>query len=369
MPIPTLPMRPWSTLARTATLLVLAASSPCGRPAAEAELERRLGAMGTWLDVAVAAPDRQRALKASEAAVRAVEAVERRLSTWRDDSELARLNAAPVGRAVAVSAALFADLERAQAVWRATDGAFDPAVGALVGAWDLRGEGRVPADAELALARVPGGFGALRLERVDGEPRATRTHAALRIEEGGFGKGIGLDAARAELERSGATRARVDLGGQVLAFGAPVRVRLADPDQRARAVLDVELAAGSLATSGNSERAIEVDGVRYGHLLDPRSGWPAADFGSLSVVADDATTADALSTGLYAMGPERALAWASEHAGVEVIVLERAAGGLRARATAGLEGRVRALADDLALELLPPVAARAAAHPGRPSDR
>jgi thiamine biosynthesis lipoprotein len=105
--------------------------------------------MGTHLGIEVTAPTRAAALAASEAAVRAIEAVEVRLSTWTDASELARLNAAPVGQPVALSPELAADLALAREVWRDTDGAFDPGVGALVRAFGLRDGGREPAAGEL----------------------------------------------------------------------------------------------------------------------------------------------------------------------------------------------------------------------------
>ena len=316
-------------------------------------VDRRLAAMGTWLDLSVEAERRERALAASEAAVRALEACESRLSTWRADSELARLNAAPVGSSVELSAELAEELALARGLWTATGGTFDPGLGALIEAWGLRTGGRQPGLEELAAARAVGGFSAFEL---DGR-RAVRRHALARIEEGGFGKGLGLDEALGAARAAGATAACLDLGGQVLVHGQALEVRLADPDRRERPVLALRLDSGSLATSGNSERGLVVGGERRGHILDPRSGAPAPDFGSLSVWAADALTADCLSTGLYVMGPEGALAWqaAQRAAGVpvELVLLVRTEGGPRAVVTAGLRERVRPLVPELVLELAP----------------
>lgn len=174
---------------------------------------------------------------------------------------------------------------------------------------------------------------------------AVRTRAALRIEEGGFGKGIGLDEAVAAAARSGATRAVIDLGGQIAVLGsADQAFAVADPRDRMHPVLEVVVDHGSLATSAASERGITVAGRPFGHVLDPRTGRPAPDFGSVTVWATDAVTADALSTALFVLGPDRALAFAAEHPGVEAIVLERVRGeGWVARASAGLVGRVISL--------------------------
>jgi thiamine biosynthesis lipoprotein len=360
-------MHPHTLLrAELAAVLCLAGlhqDPPCcasGR-AEPARVERRLAAMGTWLDLELAAPERPLALAASERAVRAIEACEARLSTWREDSELARLNHAAVGEVVTLSSELAADLARARGFWLATEGAFDPGLAALVAAWGLRSGGRSPAPEELASALAAGGLAGFEL---DGR-RAVRRHPLAGIEEGGFGKGVGLDAALAALAEAGITEARIDLGGQLGLLGShgpsPWTVVLADPRDRARAVLELRVDAGSFSTSGNSEHGILVDGVRHGHLLDPRSGQPAEDFGSLSVWAGDATAADCLSTGLYVLGPTQAFRWRTAHRAnepVELIVLAPHGERLVALASEGWRGRLRPLVPGLELRFVSEDAAR-----------
>jgi len=328
-------------------------SDPGSQSSPDAEggrVERSLGLMGTSLELLVEARDRATALTASERAVRALETTEARLSTWRPDSELSRLNAAPPRTAFPTSPELAAELAAVRHWWQETDGRFDPGVGGLVQAWDLRGSGRRPSQAELIQARAASGLESLSLEGRN----ATREHADLILEEGGFGKGAGLDAALSALRQAGATRAVLDLGGQVALLGpGPFRLAVAHPDDRARPLLEVSLDGGSLATSGNSERGIVVDGERLGHLLDPRTGRPAPDFGSVTVWAPDALTADCLSTALYVAGPDEALAWVAERPGIEVIVIERKGESLRVRASDGLRGRLRPLWGELDLRFPP----------------
>lgn len=329
-----------------------------------ASVSRRLALMGTVLDLEVAAGTRDQALLASEAAVRAIEAAERRLSTWRPETELSALGRAEAELPVPISSELAADLRSAFDCAQETGGAFDPTVGPLVHAWALRRGGRRPTVAELLVARQATGYAGLRLG-LDGagRPFATRRHAGLVIEEGGFGKGAGLSAALVALARSaGVSGAQLDFGGQVAVLGGrAVPVALADPDRRERAVLELSIDRGSLATSGNGERGITIDGERIGHLLDPRTGRPAADFGSLTVWTDDPLRADCLSTGLYVLGPEAALDWAASRPGVEVVALVRdrtvapaESPTVHALASAGWRGRLRPLADDVAIEFAPP---------------
>jgi len=326
-------------------LLGLSACQAAAPEAVDSRVQRRLGAMGTWLELEVAAPTRAEALAASEVAVRAIEAVEARLSTWTDDSELAHLNRAPAGQPCALSPALMADLERARALCAVTGGAFDPGVGELVAAWGLRSGGRRPTDEEIADALATGGMATLVLTG----DHAVRP-AGLRLEEGAFGKGVALDAACEQLANTAATWASIDLGGQIRLFGGgeALRYGVADPRDRERVVLDVDVEHGSLATTGNSERGIVVDGVRMSHILDPRTGSPAPDFGSVTVWAADATTADAFSTALYVLGPDAALSWAARHPEVEALVLRVADGGrLVAHATEGWRERLQPRVDDI----------------------
>jgi thiamine biosynthesis lipoprotein len=303
--------------------------------------------MGTSLDIAIEAVDRAAALAASERAVAALEAAEARLSTWRNDTELARLNQVPVGEPVTLSEELAADLAAVQWCWEETGGAFDPSVGPLVRAWGLREGGRRPSGDELRAAMAATGLDGLRLD----SRTAVRQRAGLVLEEGGFGKGAGLaDALAALVDVPGVERVTLDLGGQLAVSGfsrsgAPWKVLVADPGQRDRAVVSLTIDGGSVSTSGNSERGIVVEGERLGHLLSPRTGRPVPDFGSLTVWAADPLQADCLSTGLYVMGPEAAFAWAASHPGIEVVVLHPRNGGLEALATPGLKGKIEALAD------------------------
>jgi thiamine biosynthesis lipoprotein len=337
-------MRRSRILPGAALLLAFALMGTAASPSET--VERRLGLMGTTLDLTVEAPDRATALAASEKAVAALEVAEARLSTWRDDGELARLNRSPVGVPFHLSPALAAELRAAQECWAATGGAFDATVGPLVAAWGLRSGGRLPSAAELRQALAATGMDGLALR---GET-AVRLRPGVSLEEGGFGKGAGLKAAVAALAASGATAASLDLGGQLAVFGPGRReLAVADPARRDRPVVALTIDRGSVATSGNSERGIRVDGRRYGHILDPRTGRPAPDFGSLTVWTDDPLTADCLSK-LYVLGPERAVTWAAAHPGVEVLALLPSGKGVRALASRGLIGRLAAVEKGVKIE-------------------
>jgi thiamine biosynthesis lipoprotein len=319
-------------------------------------VERRVAAMGTTLRVEVeVTTDRAAALALAEALIGEVAAAERRLSTWRDDSELAKINRTPVGEWVVTSA--YGELVAAWQCRESTGGAFHPGVGRLVAAWDLRGAGRVPTAAEIEAARR--GLDRLAYEDSNHPNRIRRTADVL-LEEGAFGKGAGLDAALDALARpslKGTGFVRLDLGGQVAWANAtrPIVVDLADPRDRSRPVLELTLTGerGSLAVSGNSERPHLVGGESFGHLLDPRSGRPAADFGAVAIAVPRALEADCLSTALFVMGPDEGSRWlAGQRPHDDAVFLVVDGERLRARLTAGLAGRARPLVAELQIEVL-----------------
>jgi thiamine biosynthesis lipoprotein len=272
--------------------------------------------MGTVLEIEAFGGERKRTEEAVSAAFREVEEVERRLSNWREDSELSRANTVAARAPVALSRETWWSLFRALVLARETQGAFDPTVGAVTEALGLTGA--VP-DPTRARIEAVGWRNAL----LDPASRTLRfAVSGAAIDSGGFAKGEALDRALAALRRRGVRAARLNFGGQIAVAGsatlAGVRARLgrvgvADPRAGSRReIARFNMGDGSVSTSGVSERP--------GHLLDPRTGVPAPFSGSVTVVADTALRADALSTALFVMGPRVGLAFA-EARGVAALYL------------------------------------------------
>ena len=296
--------------------------------------------MGTLLRICVAAPNAEAGVSAIEAAFAEVRRVEAVLSSWRDDSELGRLNAADPGDPVRITAELFELLEETRRWSRLSGGAFDPAVGALIDAWDLRGTGRRPGAPELVRALALSGRNAFELDHESGT--VIRRVAGSWITAGGFGKGAALRSAADVLRKQGIESALLDFGGQLESFGSPVgergwRIGVAHPGRRLETVAVLRLDGRSAATSAASERFIEIDGERYGHILDPRTGLPVPAWGSVTVLAEDAMVADLLSTALFVMGPEDGMKWAETFDNVGVLFLVHESGRLRATLNRAME--------------------------------
>jgi thiamine biosynthesis lipoprotein len=275
--------------------------------------------MGTRVRLLAAGEDREVLLARLGEALLALERTDRELSTWQPESAISRFNRRPVGDPWATGeplCAMFADVFAWQ---RETAGAFDPAVGALTAAWGLHTGGLLPSPATLRDARARSGSQLLRFDSA----ACTLTRLGdTSLDVGAFGKGAGLDRAARALD---GVRWLIDLGGQVAVGGDGPDgdgwlVDIAHPARRDVAQATVRLHAGSLATSGGSERDLQVGGQRVSHILDPRTGEPATFTGSASVWHRQALAADALSTALYVMGPDAGLPWA-ESRGLSALYL------------------------------------------------
>jgi thiamine biosynthesis lipoprotein ApbE len=231
---------------------------------------------------------------AVERAFEAVKRVEKAISNYDDKSELSRLHR---DRALEAGPDLLAFVRESLRYARETGGAFDATVSPLVRLWGFRdGKHRVPAEAEIASAlRHVGAAGV----EVDG--RTIRLAEGKELDPGAIGKGMGVDAAVAELRKAGVTRALVDFDSTLYALGT-WDVVLRDPFEEGKAWGGVVLENEALSISGGYEKYFEAGGKRYGHILDPRTGRPAEGSVGTWVVAPTGAESDALSTAAFVQG-------------------------------------------------------------------
>ncbi len=295
-----------------------------------AHIERARVLMGTTCTVTVEAADSAAGVAAANAALDEIARLEQVMSSWRSDSELSQLNAGGAETRLACSADLYAVIDSAFAIARATGGAFDPTVEPLIRAWDLRGEGHVPSESELADARALVGWPMVQLEARLRTVRFQRPGMGLDL--GGIGKGFALDRAVDELRGRGVKRALINLGGEVAAFsdGDPWRVQVADPSDRLRPLAGLMVRQAAVSTSGQQERGFSFERRHYGHVLDPRRGLPLETRATVTVVCASATRADGLSTALLVMGRDRAELFARDHPDLGVLWLEPSSEGVLA---------------------------------------
>ena len=274
--------------------------------------EREVYSMGTSLRIVLTEEDSDKALRDSEELIQVVEAADRQLSTWKQESELSRLNAAKIGQPVKVSKQLFDLISEAREWMMLTNGAFDPGIGRLLQIWKIHDSFRIPSDKEIARAVDVSG---LRFVRMNGEKLTLTKLKDVEIDPGSFGKGEALDRALRLAESKSMAPLMIDFGGQIIVHGGfEWRVAIAQPSNRSQLENDeFLLKTGSISTSGFSERSGKVGGRLINHILNPASGLPVEPFGSVTVWHPSALVADILSTALYVMGPEKGYQWAIQN--------------------------------------------------------
>lgn len=283
--------------------------------------------MGVPFRIVLYAREPAAARAAAEAAFARIAELNDLLSDYDPDSELSRLSrSSDEGRAVPVGPDLWRVLVRAQALAARSEGAFDVTVGPVVNLWrKARRERKLPFPASLEEARARVGHDKLVL---DPARRTARLRVAgMRLDLGGIAKGYAVDEALAVLRARGIRRALVSGGGD-LAVSAPPpgqrawRIELAPPElTNAPPAEFVWLKHAALATSGDTFQRLEIDGRRYSHIVDPRTGLGLTDHSLVTVIARDCLTADSLATAVSVLGPAKGLALVEDTAGAAARVL------------------------------------------------
>ena len=234
---------------------------------------------------------------------------------------------------------------------RASDGAFSVTIAPIMDAWGWTGgTRRVPAPEELAALLPLTAFQTLELDA--DASAALLPQAGMAVDLGGIAKGYAAGRAAAAVRAAGAACAKLDLGGNITVVGhnpegIPWRVAVKDPAHPGAYLCVLSLADCTASTSGGYERFFEADGVTYHHILDPKTGWPAASgLLSATAVSENAALADALSTACFVLGEEKALALWRDGGGLDPfeLVLCRADGVVTV--TGGLEEGLRFLGED-----------------------
>ena len=272
--------------------------------------------------------DSEAAMTCGQDAFDLLDELEDQLTVYRNHSEVCRLNRMAFDAPVPVERGLFELLQTASRITVETAGAFDVTTGALSKAWGFfRGPRRVPSDDErtAALERV-----GMRWVELDAERRTVAfRRRGLEINLGSIGKGYALDRVGALLAATGKIPAVLLHGGasSVYASGTPNGdprgwlVGVAHPWESGRRLAEVWLRDRCLATSAATFQYLEYNGKKLGHVLDARTGWPAAGMASASVIAPSAAEADALSTAFYVGGVELARRYCAAHPEIGALLL------------------------------------------------
>jgi FAD:protein FMN transferase len=284
--------------------------------------------MGAVVRIVIYGDDEDKARSAAFGAFERIEALEQIISDYRGDSELSKLSGRAWREPVVVSPELYEILDRSLRLARLTDGTLDVTVKPLVELWKLAEKlGRLPSAEELREARERTGHGNILLNP---RTRSVRFRVpGTKLDLGAVGKGHAVDLARRFLAAEGFRTVLIDAGGDLWVGDPPPgrkgwRVVLED-DINPAPVL--ELANTAIATSSDVYRFVEIEGVRYSHIVDPRSGIGLRHRGTVTVIAPDGLTADGLATALSVLDPDFGMGVVGRMEGVEARISREAAEG------------------------------------------
>ena len=276
----------------------------------------------------------RRHLKAAQAALDLVDRLEERLSVYRDESEISRVNRRGGQGPVPVGPDLFAVLQEAVAVSRQTGGAFDPTSGSLSRVWGfLARKGRQPGGEEIRRLQSRVGCGLIHLDA--GHRTVGLQLEGVELNLGGIGKGYALDRAAALMKRAGVEDALLHAGfSSVVALGSAPRatsrpgwpVGIRHPLRPGKDFAILHLVGCGMGTSGLNEQRYVVNGEVHGHIVDPRTGYPARGKTLVSAIAPTAARADALSTAFFVMELDEIRRYCEDHSDVGAVVVDQDSG-------------------------------------------
>lgn len=296
-------------------------------PTSAATIRLATSAMATDFSVifnAIREDDPRQPLRWASEALDLIHVLEDQMSVYRPQTELSQLNRVAASRPVQVEERLFELLVQARELWRETDGCFDPTSGPLIALWrQCRKEVRLPAESELATSLAQVGMQSV----VFSESAISFSRTGIELNFGSIGKGYALDRAadillEGELDEwliQGGHSSIVARGEHNGLPGWPVGIR--NPLLPQRQLGTILLRDQALATSGTAVQHFRLNGKRYGHIIDPRSGWPADKMLSVTVLAPTAAEADALSTAFFVGGVELAERYCSNHPSVSALLI------------------------------------------------
>lgn len=283
--------------------------------------------MGVPFRIVLYASNREHAENAAQAAFRRVEQLNQKLSDYETDSELNELSrTSGEGRAVPVSDDLWYVLSEGQKLARRSEGAFDMTVGPYVSLWRRARRMKELPDGKL-LAEAANAVGYEKVMLDPSQRRVTLKASGMKLDLGGIAKGYAVDEAMKVVRKAGVKSALIAASGDIAVSDPPPGlagwkiglVDLEDSPNLPKASLILRHRA--VSTSGDAAQHLEINGTRYSHIVDPRTGIGLTDHSLVTVVARTCTASDSLATAISVLGPANGLDWVSRQSDVEVRIL------------------------------------------------
>ncbi|WP_443217591.1 FAD:protein FMN transferase [Sediminicola sp. 1XM1-17] len=282
--------------------------------------------MGSRFEITVVAPNEEIGYINIEEAAAEIQRIERLISSWDEGSETAKINRNAGIKPVKVSRELFKLIERCKQVSEITDGAFDITFASMDQIWKFDGSMKFPpTEAEIKNSVSKVGFNKIIL---DAEASTVLLKdQGMKIGFGAIGKGYAADKAKELLVSKQVRAGIINAAGDLTTWGTKVSgekwlIGIANPLSKDKIFSWLPIVESSVATSGNYEKFVTFGGVKYSHIIDPRTGYPSTGINSVSIFTKTAELSDALATAVYIMGVDTGLALVAQLRGTEAIIVD-----------------------------------------------
>lgn len=289
-------------------------------------VKKTLKLMGTRFEITVVAPNEEIGYLDIDEAVSEIERIEKMISSWDEASETSKINKNAGIQPVKVSPELFSLIERAIKISEITDGAFDITYASMDNIWKFDGSmDSMPSEEEIQKSIAKIGYTKIILNPDD--QTVFLSEPGMRIGFGAIGKGYAADKAKELLTSKQVKGGIINASGDLTTWGTKVTgekwlVGIANPLSKDKVFSWLPVVESSVATSGNYEKYITLNGKKYSHIIDPRTGYPTTGINSVSVFAKHAELCDALATAVFIMGKDTGIHMINQIDGVEVVVVD-----------------------------------------------
>lgn len=281
--------------------------------------------MGSRFSLTAVAADDSTAQLAVSKGIAEIKRIESLISSWNEESETSAINHMAGEASCRVSSELFDLIFRSKKISQLTDGAFDISFAGIDQIWKFDGSMTSLPDSQAVHASVKN----IDWQKINLEAKQTvfLPESDMRIGFGAIGKGYAANRAKGIMQQAGATGGLVNAGGDLTAWGDSPEgqswgIAIANPVNPDQPIGWIDIQNMAVVTSGNYERFAMIEGQRYGHIIDPRTGWPAQGLVSVTVVCPDAELADALATAVFVLGKKKGLDLINQLVGIECLVID-----------------------------------------------
>ncbi|MCW5515496.1 FAD:protein FMN transferase [Muriicola sp. Z0-33] len=288
--------------------------------------KRSLELMGNGFEITVVANDQNMADEYIDLAIEEMTRIERLISSWDPNSQTSYINNNAGIRAVRVDAELLELIDRAIKISILTDGAFDISYASMDRIWKYDGSmSSMPSEEEIRQSVAKVGYENIKLNKE--ESTVFLRNKGMKIGFGAIGKGYAADRAKAVLLEHGVSSGIINASGDMSAWGRQVngqqwKVAITNPLDKEKAFAMLPINNGAVVTSGNYEKYVKFNGIRYSHIIDPRTGVPARGIISATVFAPKAEIADALATAIFVMGTEVGINRINQLPNIECVIID-----------------------------------------------